>query len=107
MRHLVSVFMQPSTTGLLEPGLKDVTVSTLDQARANGQAQPEGPWVVQAVEPVAQVTVTTANGRCFLGCAHWLDPRFHRFQDLLDGATAESLLLDSAPLVGLMGPTSF
>ena len=61
MSDLVGVVLEPSGSRLFEASMEDMTVSTLDHSRTDGQVQFEGVRVIQRIGAVAQVSVAVAH----------------------------------------------
>lgn len=106
MGNLVGMVGQPSRAGPFKACLEHMAVSALNHARTNRQAQGQSPRLVQVVASIVQITVTIAHRRILLRRAFGFQMGFQCLHDLLHRPAPQSLLLDAAPALGLVAPTT-
>jgi hypothetical protein len=103
---LIGMVPEPGGAGLLETGMEDMAVTALDHARANRQTQGERARIVQAVQPIAQITVAVAHRRFLLIRAFGFQMGLQRGDDFLHRSPPPPLLLRPPPAISPAGLTT-
>src|SRR5665647_404959 len=82
-----------------------MSVSALNHARADWQAQFQSAWIIQAVQTIGYISMPVAHGCQFFGCAKGFQMLLESVDYLVNRPGTEPFLLGVPPLIRLAWPT--